>query len=203
MELKDIKSPADIKGLDIPMITSIPDIVYLAPTSVEEMTAMMNWGLSQDKYKVAVRIPTYSIRHDSGEIDTDYSRLDTFKVTRHGTRVVIIAAGDFYEKGAAVADLLEQVNIHPTLINPRYLSGVDLPLLKSLSTDHDMIVTIEDGSLDGGFGQRVAAAVGTLPYRVKCYGLAKKFVDRYKPSTYEQENRLTPVQIASDIIGML
>lgn len=188
---------------DIPMITSVPDIVYLAPTSVEEMTAMMNWGLSQDKHKVAIRIPTYSIRHDSGEIDTDYSRLDTFKVTRHGTRVVIIAAGDFYEKGAAVADLLEQVNIHPTLINPRYLSGVDLPLLKSLSTDHDMIVTIEDGSLDGGFGQRVAAAVGTLPYRVKCYGLAKKFVDRYTPSTYEQENRLNPVQIASDIIGML
>lgn len=188
---------------DIPMITSVPDIVYLAPTSVEEMTAMMNWGLSQDKHKVAVRIPTYSIRHDSGEIDTDYSLLDTFKVTRHGTRVVIIAAGDFYEKGAAVADLLEQVNIHPTLINPRYLSGVDLPLLKSLSTDHDMIVTIEDGSLDGGFGQRVAAAVGTLPYRVKCYGLAKKFVDRYKPATYEQNNRLTPVQIASDIIGML
>lgn len=188
---------------DIPFLTSMPEIVYLAPTNVEEYLAMMEWGLKQDKFKVAVRIPTYSFEHANAPVDTDYSVLNKFKIMQKGSKVALIGAGDFYPKAVKVAQLLKEQGIEATLINPRYLSGVDEELLKSLEADHELVATLEDGSLEGGFGQRIASALGVSPLKVLNFGLAKQFEDRYDVAALEEKNGLLPEQIAQTIISNL
>lgn len=188
---------------DIPMITSIPDIVYLAPASLEEYDAMLQWALDQDKFKVAVREPVYSVEHADYDVARDYSDLNKFLVTHEGSEVAIIAAGDYYKRGKEVAALLKQQGIDATLINPRYLSGMDTELLKSLEQNHKVVATIEDGSLEGGFGQRVAGCLGDSKLNVLNFGLEKKFVDRYDVETLEREYGLLPEQITSKITDIL
>lgn len=188
---------------DIPMITSIPEVVYLAPASLEEYDAMLQWALDQNEHKVAVREPVYSVEHADYEVAADYSDLNKFQVTRKGKEVAIIAAGDFYVRGKEVADLLKTKGIDATLINPRFVSGVDVDLLKTLETDHKIVVTIEDGSLEGGFGQRIASALGTSAMKVLNFGLRKEFVDRYDVETLEREYGLRPEQIVEEVVKTL
>lgn len=188
---------------DIPYLTSIPELVYLAPTNMEEYKAMLEWGLMQDKYKVALRVPTYSVEHADGEVDTDYSDLNKFKVTRQGSEVALIGAGDYFVKALQVAELLAAKGYTPTVINPRFLSGIDSDLLKSLEGAHSVVATIEDGSLEGGFGERIASALGNTSMRVLNFGLAKRFENRYKVHELEERNNLLPTQIAAEILAAL
>ena len=188
---------------DIPMITSIPEIVYLAPTNVEEYFAMMDWALNQNEHKVAIRVPTYSYEHSKGEVDTDYSDLNKFKVVKEGKDVAVIAAGDFFVKGESVVDALAEKGINATLINPRFVSGVDTELLNSLKQNHKVVVVLEDGSKEGGFGGRIAQAVGATGMKCLTYGLEKKFVDRYNPEELEKAYRLTVPQIVEDTLNAL
>lgn len=188
---------------DIPMITSIPEVVYLAPASLEEYDAMLQWALDQNTHKVAVREPVYSVQHADYEVATDFSSLNKFQVTHKGTEVAIIAAGDYYVRGKEVAEILRKNGLDPTLINPRFVSGVDTDLLKELGKDHKLVATIEDGSLEGGFGQRVASALGETDLKVINFGLLKKFADRYNVEDLEREYGLRPEQIASRILDTL
>ena len=201
--IKGVKDQTHLGFWDIPMITSIPDIVYLAPANLEEYEAMLDWAISQNNLKVAVRQPVYSIEHADYEVDKDYSDLNKFKMLKKGKDVAIIAAGDFLVKGRKVIDLLAAQGIDATLINPRYVSGIDSEMLKSLETDHKLVVTLEDGSIEGGFGQRVASALGTSPLKVLNLGLEKRFVDRYDIKALETEYGLQPEQIAVTISHLI
>ncbi|MCH5238091.1 MAG: 1-deoxy-D-xylulose-5-phosphate synthase [Muribaculaceae bacterium] len=185
---------------DIPMITSIPDIVYLAPANLEEYEAMLNWALDQDKLKVAIRQPNYSVEHADYPVVSDYSDLNKFQVTHEGAEVAIIAVGDWYVRGKEVAELLKQKGIDATLINPRFVSGVDAALLTSLSANHKVVATIENGSLEGGFGQKVASALGASDLKVLNFGLKKEFIDRYNVKEVEKAYGLLPNQIADSIL---
>lgn len=185
---------------DIPMITSIPDVIYLAPANLEEFRSMLEWGLEQDKYKVVVREPVYSVEHADYEVDTDYSEINKFKILKNGKDVAIIAAGDFLVKGNEVCKILVESGINATLINPRFVSGVDKDLLEKLKENHSLVATLEDGSLEGGFGQRVASYYGDSDMKVLNFGLEKKFVDRYDPKKLEEEYGLTSPQIANKIL---
>ena len=200
--IRGIKDQTHLGFWDIPMITSIPNIIYLAPANLEEFDAMMEWGLAQSTHKVAVRQPTYSIEHADYEVDKDYSDLNKFKVINQGKDVAIIAAGDFLVKGKQVLALLKDKGINATLINPRFVSGVDKDLLNSLEKDHKLVVTIEDGSLEGGFGQRIASALGSSNLKVLNFGLEKKFVDRYNTKELEEANNLLPEQITTQILSL-
>ena len=201
--IKANKDQTHLGFWDIPMLTSIPDIVYLAPANLEEFDAMLEWGLAQNKFKVAVRQPVYSVEHADYEVDKDYSDLNKFKVIKKGSEVAVIAAGDFFVKGRQVIELLSQKGIEATLINPRFVSGMDKELLTSLANDHKILVTIEDGSVEGGFGQRVASVLGSTDIKVLNFGLEKKFVDRYNVKDLEQANNLLPDQIVDSVMRLL
>lgn len=188
---------------DIPMITSIPDIIYLAPANLEEFDAMLEWGLSQNKFKVAVRQPIYSVEHADYEVEKDYSDLNKFQVLKSGKDVAVIGAGDFLVKARQVVDILKDKGIDSTLINPRFISGVDFQLLKDLEKEHKIVVTLEDGSIEGGFGQRVASALGTSSLKVINFGVEKKFVDRFNIKDLESSNNLLPEQIVNKIFETL
>ena len=188
---------------DIPMFSHIPNLVYLAPTTYEEMIAMEKWAIRQEQFSVAVRIPEWGVPHSDVEYDDDYSNLNTFKMAHRGSKVAIIAAGDFYQKGENVVKALAADGIDATLINPRYLSGIDETMLNDLKRDHQLVATLEDGSLDGGFGERIARFYGPSSMRVLKFGVKKALYDRYDVNELMRENHLTDEQIVADIKAVL
>lgn len=189
---------------DIPLLSNIPNIVYLAPTSKEEYFAMLRWGMQQTGHPVAIRVPGNGVISSNAPVDTDYSDLNRYKTTQQGDTVAIIAAGSFYALGESVADLLhKQEGITPTLINPRYLTGIDEAMLDGLKKNHRLVVTLEDGVLDGGFGEKIARYYGPCDMKVSNYGVRKEFVDRYDVSELLAANRLTAPQIVEDIASLL
>lgn len=185
---------------DIPMISNIPNMVYLAPTSKEEYFAMLDWSIEQTKYPVAIRIPCNGVISDKRIPDKDYSNINKYKVEQKGNKVAILALGDFYQLGEKVAqDLKEKLNINPTLINPRFITKLDEELLENLKQNHEIVITLEDGILDGGFGEKIARFYSDTNIKVKNYGIKKAFYDKYNVNELLQENKLTPEQIAKEV----
>jgi 1-deoxy-D-xylulose-5-phosphate synthase len=189
---------------DIPLISNIPNMVYLAPTSKEEYFAMLDWSLEQQAHPVAIRIPCNGVISDNRQVDTDYSNINKYKVEQKGSNVAIIALGDFYQLGEEVSkEVQEKINIVPTVINPRYITGLDKGLLEELKDNHELVITLEDGILDGGFGEKIASYYGINNMKVKNYGLKKDFPDRYVADEFLRENGISVEQITEDIIGIL
>lgn len=185
---------------DIPMLSNIPNLVYLAPTNKQEYLAMLDWSIDQKQYPVAIRAPRNGVFYAKGSVDTDYSNINKYLVTRNGSKVAVIALGDFYQLGEEVCDALKtSCDIEATLINPRYITGLDIELLQELVKSHQLIVTLEDGVLDGGFGQKIASFYGASEVRVINFGLKKEFLDRYNVNDVLKYNLLTSEQIQARI----
>lgn len=185
---------------DIPMISNIPNMVYLAPTSKEEYFAMLDWSIEQTEHPVAIRIPCNGVISDGRAPDTDYSDINKFKVEQKGEKIAILALGDFYQLGEALAkEIKEKLNITPTLINPRYITGLDKELLNELKQNHNQVITLEDGILEGGFGEKIASFYGNTDMKVKNYGIKKAFYDKYNVKELLKANKLTPQQILAEI----
>ena len=188
---------------DIPMISHIPNLVYLAPTTWEELRAMESWAIRQEQYSVAIRVPAFGVAHSTEDVDSDYSSLNKAVVAHRGSNVAIIAVGDFFQKGEAVRQLLAQNGIDATLVNPRYLSGLDEQLFEELKADHSLVATIEDGCLDGGYGETVARFYGPSSVCVLNFGVRKMLYDRYDVDQLLTDNHLQDQQIAEDIMQAL
>ena len=186
---------------DIPLIANIPNMVYLAPTNKEEYLAMLDWSIEQNEYPVAIRIPCNGVVSVKEKIETDYSHLNRYQVKEQGSKIAILALGDFFRLGEEVAKAIkEKSGIMPTLINPRYITGLDQKLLEKLKENHDRIITLEDGILDGGFGEKIARYYGPSDMKVYNYGLKKEFIDRYNVEEVLRDNRLTVSQILEDVL---
>lgn len=185
---------------DIPMLSNIPNLVYLAPTCWEEYKAMLAWGIQQTAHPVAIRVPGGAVTHSDEQFDEDYSALNRFKMTHKGSKVAIVALGAFYGLGKQVAALLkEQKGIDATLINPRYITGLDEEMLESLKADHEKVITLEDGALEGGFGEKIARFYGDSDMRTLCFGIKKGLYDRYNYQQLAKDNELTPEQIVARV----
>lgn len=196
-----VNDASHIGIFDIPLLSNIPNMVYLAPANKQEYLAMLDWSIEQKEHPVAIRAPRNGVFYADGAVDTDYGTLDKYKVVRQGEKVAVLALGDFFQMGEKAADLLlETCKISATLVNPRYITGLDRELLSSLADSHSVIVTLEDGVLNGGFGEKIASYYGTYAgIRVLNYGLKKEFLDRYDLNMVLQENRLVPEMIVADI----
>ena len=188
---------------DIPMLCSIPGLIYLAPTTCEEYFAMMRWAILQDKKPIAIRVPSNGVVHTTEKVDEEYSYESKYKVMHEGSKVAIIAAGSFYQKGENVVRLLADKGIDATLVNPRYLNEVDADTLEALKTNHNLVVTLEDGSKDGGFGERIASYYGTSDMKVLVCGVKKGLYDRYDVEQLLKDNRLLDEQIVEDVLALI
>ena len=189
---------------DIPMLNSIPGLVYLAPVTKEDYIAMLDWSLTQNAYPVAIKIPGGSMISTGVPVTKDFSKLDTYEITKKGSRVAILGLGTFYENAVKAADILKSSHgIDATVINPYYISGIDADTLNELKKDHAVVATLEDGYLEGGFGAKIAAYYGSSDMKVLNFGLKKEFIDRYDASEVLKYNHLTPEQIAEDIAATL
>lgn len=185
---------------DIPMLCSIPGLIYLAPTTCEEYFAMLRWAIQQDQKPVAIRVPSNGVVHTSEPVDTEYGYEPKYKVIHKGKNVAIIAAGSFFQKGENVARLLTEKGINATLVNPRYLNDVDTDTLEDLKTDHQLVVTLEDGCKDGGFGERIASFYGLSDMKVLVGGIKKGLYDRFDVNKLLSDNNLLDEQIVDEIL---
>lgn len=185
---------------DIPMLCSIPGLIYLAPTTCEEYFAMLRWAIQQDQKPVAIRVPSNGVVHTSEPVDTEYGYEPKYKVIHKGKNVAIIAAGSFFQKGENVARLLTENGINATLINPRYLNDVDTDTLEGLKTDHQLVVTLEDGCKEGGFGERIASFYGLSDMKVLVGGIKKGLYDRFDVNKLISDNNLLDEQIVNEIL---
>ena len=188
---------------DIPLISNIPNMVYLAPTNKQEYLAMLEWSIEQRNHPVAIRIPRNGVHNANYPVVSNYDELNKYQVCRKGKQVAIIALGDFFQLGEEAADELVKEGIEPTLINPQYITGVDEKLLNELKREHELVITLEDGILSGGFGEKIASYYGNTSVKVLSFGLKKEFLDRYNPARVLKENRLTVEQIVEDIKTVL
>ena len=187
---------------DISMASNIPNLVYLAPTTVEEYMAMLDWAVEQNEHPVIIRQPKEMI-HTSLPVDTDYSKLNTYKIEEQGSKVAIIAEGSFFKLGKNVAEELGKYNIKPTLINPRYLTGIDKECLENLKNNHQLVITLEDGELDGGFGEKISRFYGSSEMKVLNYGSFKEFTDRANLDELYTRYRLKPELVVENILDIL
>ena len=188
---------------DIPMLCSIPGLIYLAPATCEEYFAMMRWAVRQDKKPIAIRMPSNGVVHTTEPVDADYSYESKYKVMHEGSKVAVIAAGSFYQKGENIVRLLAGKGIDATLVNPRYLNEVDADTLEALKMNHKLVVTLEDGCKDGGYGERIAAYYGTSDMKVLVCGVKKGLYDRYDVEQLLEDNRLLDEQIVSDVVDIV
>ena len=188
---------------DIPLISNIPNIVYLAPTCKEEYVRMLDWSVNQNDYPVAIRVP-FAITYSGVEDKTDYSILNKFQMVEQGEKVAIIALGSFFGKGKEVKALLqEKLGINATLINPKFITGVDKEMLESLKSNHSVVITLEDGELDGGFGEKITRFYGNSSMKVLNYGSHKEFTDRTSMDELYTRYRLKNELIVEDIKNLI
>lgn len=185
---------------DIPMLSNIPGLVYLAPTTKEEYLSMLDWSVEQKEMPVAIKLPGGDMISDGREVTKDWSQLNTYEVTEKGSKIALIGLGTFYFLALQTAEMLEKKGIHATVINPYYITGLDKGLLEKLKADHDTVVTLEDGILNGGFGEKIARFYGSSDMKVYNYGLKKEFLDRYDVNEVLKENHLTAEQIVNDVL---
>lgn len=185
---------------DIPMLSNIPGLVYLAPATKEEYLSMLDWSVEQKEMPVAIKLPGGDMISDGREVKKDWSQLNTYEVTEKGSKIALIGLGTFYSLALQTAEMLEKKGIHATVINPYYITGLDKGLLEKLKADHDTVVTLEDGILNGGFGEKIARFYGSSDMKVYNYGLKKEFLDRYDVNEVLKENHLTAEQIVNDVL---
>ena len=186
---------------DIPLFANIPNLVFLAPASLDEYAAVLRWSVEQTAHPVMIRMPVMGYEESPYAVRTDYSALNKYQIVTEGSGVALIGAGNFAQLASAAAAELEKEGIKATVINPIFLSGLDTALLDALKEKHSLILTLEDGILDGGFGQKIAAYYSMdKNIRVRCYGLSKEFYDRYRSKELARAHHLTAEQIAADTL---
>lgn len=188
-------------SFDIPLVANIPNIVYLAPTGKEEYLAMLNWGLKQNEHPVVIRVPLAVTK--GGKAEESYGDLNSYQLVKQGSKVAVLALGSFFELGESVVAELKEQGIDATLVNPRYVTGVDEKLLTKLAKNHQVVATLENGELDGGFGEKIASFYGASKVKVLNFGAKKEFTDRVPYAELMKRYRLTPEQIIADIMNVL
>lgn len=188
-------------SFDIPLVANIPNIVYLAPTGKEEYLAMLNWGLKQNEHPVVIRVPLAVTK--GGKAEESYGDLNSYQLVKEGSKVAVLALGSFFELGESVVAELKVQGIDATLVNPRYITGVDEKLLTELAKNHQVVATLENGELDGGFGEKIASFYGASKVKVLNFGAKKEFTDRVPYAELMKRYHLTPEQIIADIMNVL
>lgn len=188
---------------DIPLLSNIPNLRYLMPTCEKEYFAMLDWSIGHKEHPVAIRQPENGVMANDVEVLADYSGTLPYAVTRKGKGVAILGLGNFYALGAELADALKARGITATLVSPRSATELDTATLESLKADHTLVVTLEDGVIDGGFGEKIARYYGPTSMKVLVKGAQKKFADRYDYAAFLQETGLTVAQLEEDILSCL
>ena len=186
---------------DIPYLSSIPNIKYLAPATKEDMSSMLDWAFEQTAQPVAIRIPTHGVEHGTA-IANDYS-IPAYQTVNNGGKVAILALGGFLELGKETVKAFRKKGIEVRLINPGTITENDVETLDKLKETHELVITLEDGSLSGGFGENISRYYGDSSMNVLNFGAEKEFTDSVPVGQLYERYHLTPKQIVEDSLRVL
>ncbi len=187
--------------LDIPLLANIPNLTYLAPANKEEYLAMLDWSIDQNDAPVAIRVPWTGVTHADYDVSKDYTKV-SYKVVSEGENICIIALGGFYELGLKTAQVFkDRTGISPTLINPRFITGVDKETLDWVQNKHQLVITIEDGILNGGFGSKIAQYYSDRNMKVYNFGFSSDIPRVYDPVELMHKNLLSEHQIVNKVLS--
>lgn len=186
---------------DITLLANIPNLIYLAPSCREEYFAMLGWAIGYREHPVAIRVPVNGVisRTDAKIDGVDWS-VPGYEISRIGSRVAVLGLGSYYQLGEKACELLKARGVEATLINPRIITSLDTETLEDLKSDHELVVTLEDGQVDGGWGEKIARYYGNSGMKVLVRGQRKQFEDHYIVEELLKKDRLTPEQIAEDVV---
>ena len=185
---------------DITMLGNMPNLMYLAPTTVEELESSIRYGLEHHNHPIAIRIPVGVPINDTAQFNTIDNPVTSYDITQSGNTIAIIGIGNFYHKAVELSHAIrETTHMSPTIVKPLCISSLDTHTLHELTKDHHIVITLEDGELEGGYGQKIASYYGKTSMKVLNYGISKQFYDRYKPEDVLQQNHLDFEHILDDI----
>ena len=176
---------------DMGLLSNIPDLFVLTPTCKEELLAMLRWAEDQRRRPVVIRVPGGAVRSDSKITILDDYSCTSYEIVRKGSRIALIGVGTFLPVMQQVAENLSVKGFSPMVINPREVSTLDTVCLDSIK-DFELVITAEDGIIDGGFGQKVASYFGDTDVKVINLGLPKEFLNRYNAVEFQRECNLNP-----------
>ena len=188
---------------DIPLMCNIPNLVYLSPVNKEEYMKMLDFAVNQTERPIAIRVPAGNLISTGIEDITDYSILNKYKTEEEGSEVAILGLGNFFYLAKEIKEELKESGINATLINPRFITGIDEELLNNLKKNHKVVITLEDGVLDGGFGEKISRFYGSSDMKVLNYGAKKEFPDRVPIDELYTRYRLKKELVAQDVLMIL
>lgn len=185
----------------ISAFSNIPNLTVLAPSNRAELVSMLDWSLDKANRPVIILMPGNAVTDGTTQQPYDPTK---YNVTQHGEKVAVITLGDFYAKGQSLAEYIEKsLGFTPTLADARNASTIDAATLDEIAKNCKVVVTLEDGILDGGLGQKIAAHYATTGVKVLTYGLNKVFYDRYDPNELLKSLGITNEQMAAKIAELL
>lgn len=184
---------------DIPFVSSVPNVKYLTPASEEELRGMLKFAIKQTEHPIAIRIPTGALKHAE---EPDLSRFK-YQIVKQGTDVAVLALGQFIDLAKQASEKMIELGIDPTIINPLSVTEFDSEMLDAIAEKYRVVITLEDGSLDGGFGQKIAAYFGAKNIKVIVRGAKKGFPDMIPTEKLHETYGLLPEQIAHSALQAL
>lgn len=187
---------------DIALLGNIPGLIYLAPSNKQEYLAMLEWSIEQNESPVAIRIPWNGVHYTDRVVPKEYS-VTKYEIQKSGEKVAIIGLGSFFQLGEEVAMLLEKNEINASIVNPRFASGVDEDILRHLKANHELVVTLEDGIISGGFGSRIAQFYGPSNMKTLCCGFGMDIPTKFTADEMLEKNELKPIQVVDRILQIL
>lgn len=194
-----MNSNTHIALCDIQEFAHVPNLIYLAPSSKEEYKKMFEFSTTQREHPVAIRIPENMISTGTQD-STDYSIYNKNKVMQKGSKIAIFAVGVLVPMAMEIAKKVkEDIGLDITVVNPLFLTGLDEELLNGLKKNHNLVITIEDGELMGGYGQNIASFYGDTNMKVKNYGISKAFHTDFEAEKLLDENGISINKISKVI----
>lgn len=218
---------------DMTMFANVPDVTCLAPASGEQMLDMLAWATGPSEHGVvAIRMPGEQILALERAADMAFDPLQRaeehdpavniagaypfarYQIVQPGRDVAILGLGNTMPLAAEITSALaendeEHAAITATLVDALQYSTMDAELLAMLADGHRLVVTLEDGQLEGGWGEKVTAFYANSSnanasrVRVLNFGAAKEFTDRVPLGELNERYGLTSETIVSRICGIL
>lgn len=186
---------------DMAMASNIPNITFLTPATKEEYMAMLDWSMTQKDGPVMIRVPNAVVY--GGEVAPRADEVKALAFAQKGEKVALLAVGEMLGLAKQTAETLKNFNINASLATVRCVSELDTAALESLKDKHKVVITLEGGVVNGGFGEKIARYFGNSELKVLNYGAKKEFTDRLPLDVLYRENRLLPQMIAEDALKLL